>query len=430
MNNKTKKYLEKANKYFMPSLLHQYYEEPILVEDVNMEYMFDAEGNQYLDCFSGILVTNAGHCNPEITEKVAEQLERIQHVSTCFLTEAMVDLGEKLAEITPGNLQKSFIVNTGSEAVDGAINLARTYTQKENIVSLRHGYHGRTTTANAVTGVGSWRFIHPDPLGIHYAVNPYCYRCPLDKEYPSCDLACTVALEDTIKHACGGRVAGILIETIQGVGGYVIPPPGYFERIQKIAQKHEALLIIDEVQTGFGRTGKMFGIEHWNVEPDIICMAKGIANGFPMGAYIAKPKIADSFTAPSISTFGGNPVSSAATIANIDYLQQQKLWENAEEVGEYGLQKLKTIGENHDCVGEIRGKGLMIAIEIIKKNGSNREPGSQEAVNLMEHLKEEGVIAGKAGAHGSVVRFAPPLTISKEQMDKAVEAMDSSLAKL
>lgn len=428
--SKTKECLEKANKYFMPSLLHQYFDEPIVVEKAEMEYMYDAEGNKYLDCFSGILVTNSGHCNSEITERVIEQSKKVQHVSSCFLTKPMVELTEKLSNITPGKLQKSFLVNTGSEAIDGAINLARIHTGKENIVSLRHGYHGRTTTANAVTGVGSWRFIHSDPAGIHFAINPYCYRCPLDKEYPKCDLACVDHLEDVIKESCGGRVAGILIETIQGVGGYVIPPYEYFKRVKEVSDIYEALLIIDEVQTGFGRTGKMFGIEHWDVEPDIICMAKGIANGFPMGAYIAQPDVADSFTAPSISTFGGNPISSIATLANIEFIENNNLCDNAKEVGEYGIQKLREISMNYDFVGEIRGKGLMLALEILKKGTDKRKPGSEEAVQLMENLKDEGVIAGKAGVSGSVVRFAPPLTISKEQMDVAIKAMDKSLGRL
>ena len=428
--SETKQYLQDAEKYFMPSLMHQYFEEPLLIDKTEMEYMYDAEGNKYLDCFSGILVTNSGHCNPEITEKVIEQTKEIQHVSTVFLTRPMVELGKKLSEIAPGNLQKTFFVNSGSEAIDGAVNLARIHTGRDNIVSLRHGYHGRTTTANALTGVGSWRFIKSDPAGIHYATNPYCYRCPLDKEFPECDFSCVDALEDTIREACAGRVAGILIETIQGVGGYVVPPEGYFKRIKEVAEKYDALLIIDEVQTGFGRTGKMFGIEHYDFEPDIVCMAKGIANGFPMGAYIATPEVADSFTAPSISTYGGNPVSSVATLANIEYIEENDLAKNAQEVGDYAQEKLKEIADKYEYVGEVRGKGLMLAIEVLKKGGKEKEPGSEEAVQLMENLKAEGVIAGKAGTYGSVVRFAPPLTINKEQMDVALEAMDKSLSKL
>lgn len=426
MNSKIQRYREDAKKYLMPALQHQYFGDGSLVmERANMEYMYDLDGNEYLDCFSGILVTNCGHCNPDITERVVEQARKLQHTSSCYFNQPMIDLARKLGEITPGLLEQTYFVNSGSEAIEGAILLARHFTGNDIVIAMRHGYHGRSMLSNACTGIGVWRYVRPEPTAIHFAPNPNCYRCYFDKEYPGCDLRCIEALEDTIVEL-GGKVGAILMESILGVGGYVIPPKEYFKEVKALTEKYGIVLIIDEVQTGFARTGRMFAIEHWGIEPDIMTMGKGIANGFTMAAFITRPEIAKALSIPIYSTFGGNPVSSAAALATIEYIEDNDLIGNANKVGGYGMQRLMELKDKYRIIGDVRGMGLLLAIELVKDR-STKEPASEEAARLLVNLKENHVLSGRSGAYGNVVRFTPPLTMTAEQMDVAIDAMDRSL---
>ena len=282
--------LEKKKKYIMPCLAH-FYKEPRQFVKGDMQFLYDSEGRKYLDMFAGVSVMNCGHCNPEILENVVKQVQSLQHVCNIYLTENFVNLAEKLAEVTPGDLQKTFFCSTGTEANEGAMLLASIYTGNDEFISLRNGLHGRTKLTMSVTGIQMWR-TDPHPCGgIHFAPNAYCYRCPLGKKYPECDLACANAVEDLIKYSTSGHPAAMIAEPIQGNAGIVTPPKGYFKRVKEILEKYNALLIIDEVQTGFARTGKMFAIENFDVVPDIMTMAKALGNGAPISLHLPRLQI-------------------------------------------------------------------------------------------------------------------------------------------
>ncbi|PYV08043.1 MAG: aspartate aminotransferase family protein, partial [Acidobacteria bacterium] len=279
--------LEKQKTYLFPSIIN-YYSEPLVLERGKGLQLYDVDGREYLDFFGGILTVIAGHCNDRITDALVEQARRLQHVSTLFPTEAQVELAETLARITPGRLQKSFFTNSGTEANETAVLMARAYTGRHEVVALRHGYSGRSALAMSLTGNLAWRVGGPGLPGVVHAHNAYCYRCPFEKTYPDCDLICARDIEEMIRTASSGALAAFIAEPIQGVGGFVTPPREYFSIVAGIVRKYGGIFISDEVQTGFGRTGgKWFGIEHWGVEPDIITAAKGMANGAPVGATTA-----------------------------------------------------------------------------------------------------------------------------------------------
>lgn len=418
--------LKKQKEYLFPSIA-TYYKEPLVIERGEGCYVFGADGKKYLDFFGGILTVSVGHCNPKVTAKIKEQTDKLQHVSTLYPTENMVTLAEKLAEITPGRLQKSFFTNSGTEADETAVFLAQHFTQRQELIALRHGYSGRSMLAMSLTAHANWRHGGTHIAGIKHAMNPYCYRCPLGLEYPSCDIKCAQDIEELILTTTSGEIAGFLAEPIQGVGGFITPPKEYFEVAVPIIRKYGGVFICDEVQTGFGRTGKrMFGIEHWEVEPDILTCAKGMANGVPIGATIARTDIADSFTGLTISTFGGNPVSMAAALATIQTIEEENLAQNAHEVGGYLRSGLESLQEKYPCIGDIRGMGLMIGVEFV---GENKTPDAALVGRLFEETKREGALIGKGGLYGNVVRIAPPLTISKSEVDDFLRVMDAALAR-
>ena len=415
--------IDKKKKYIMPCLAH-FYKEPRQFVKGSMQYLYDSEGKKYLDCFAGVSVINCGHCNPEINTKVTEQVNTLQHVCNIYLTENFVNLAEKLAEVTPGDLQKSFFCSTGTEANEGAALLAQIYTGKSEFIALRNGLHGRTKLTMSLTGIGMWR-TDPNPVGgIHFAPNPYCYRCPLGKKYPECDLACANAVEDIIKTSTSGQPAAFIAESIQGNAGIVVPPKGYFKRIKEILSQYGALLIDDEVQTGFARTGKMFAIENFDVVPDIMSMAKALGNGAPISAFISTANIADTYTKPGASTLGGNPVSSTAGLAVLEYIEKHHLMENAKARGEQlrkGLQKLQ---KNHPIIGDIRGLGLMDGAEFVKPDGS---PAPEELDRVLEAMKDRGFIIGKNGIGRNVMAFQPPLVITEENINEVLNALETVL---
>jgi len=415
--------IEKKRQYIMPCLSHFYEKPPELVRG-SMQYLFDHTGKKYLDCFAGVSVINCGHCNPEITDKLCEQIQTLQHVCNIYLTEKFVQLAERLAAITPGELKKSFFCSTGTEANEGALLLAAIYTESNEYLALRGGLHGRTKLAMNLTGIGMWR-TDPHPVGgIHFAPNPYCYRCPLEKKYPSCDLACANAVEDIIKTATSGHPAAFIAETVQGNAGIVVPPKGYFKRLKEILVAYGALLIIDEVQTGFARTGKMFAIEHYGIIPDIMSMAKALGNGVPISAFIATSEIADVYTKPGASTLGGNPVSSAAGLAVLDYIESHDLMKNAEDRGEQLMNGLKELAAHHDVIGDVRGLGLMVGAEFIRSDGS---PYPELLDDVLEMMKDRGFLIGKNGLSRNVMAFQPPLVITRQDVDEIMNALEDVL---
>lgn len=415
--------IEKKKKYIMPCLAH-FYREPRQFVRGSMQYLYDSEGKQYLDCFAGVSVINCGHCNPEINAKVTEQVNTLQHVCNIYLTENFVNLAEKLAEVTPGSLQKSFFCSTGTEANEGAALLAQIYTGRNEFIALRNGLHGRTKLTMSLTGIGMWR-TDPNPVGgINFAPNPYCYRCPLGKKYPECDLACANAVEDIIKTATSGQPAAFIAESIQGNAGIVVPPKGYFKRVKEILSHYGALFIDDEVQTGFARTGKMFAIENFDVVPDIMSMAKALGNGAPISAFISTAEIADTYTRPGASTLGGNPVSSTAGLAVLEYIEEHKLMENANARGEQLRKGLKDLQQKHPIIGDIRGLGLMDGAEFVKPDGS---PAPEELDKVLEAMKDRGFIIGKNGIGRNVMAFQPPLVITEEDINEVLNALDMVL---
>ncbi|MBR1580208.1 MAG: aspartate aminotransferase family protein [Selenomonadaceae bacterium] len=412
--------VEKKRQYIMPCLGHFYKTPPQFVKG-DMQYLFDAEGKRYLDCYAGVSVINCGHCNRAIVDRMIDQMRELQHVCNIYLTENFVRLAERLARVTPGRLQKSFFCSTGTEANEGALLLATLYTKSSEFIALESGLHGRTKLTMSLTGIGMWR-TDPNPVGgINFAPNPYCYRCPLGKKYPSCDLECANRIERLIKSSTSGRPAALIAESIQGNAGIVVPPEGWFARVKEILSRYGALLIVDEVQTGFARSGKMFAIENFNVEPDIMSVAKALGNGQPISAFISRAEIADVYTRPGASTLGGNPVSSTAGLAVLDYIEEHDLCGAARTRGDQLMSGLRRLQSTHGIIGDVRGLGLMVGAEFIRSDGS---PAPDELDTTIEALKDRGFIVGKNGVGRNVLAFQPPLVISEQDIDDVLNALD------
>jgi 4-aminobutyrate aminotransferase-like enzyme len=416
----------KQKEYIFPSVT-TYYSDPLPMDRGAMQHVWDVEGKKYLDFFGGIVTISVGHCNPRVTSRSKAQIDRLQHVSTCFPNEPMVTLAEKLAQITPGALKKSYFTNSGTEANETAIQIARMHTGNFEVVALRHGYSGRSSLARGLNGMSTWRRSTIE-VGIVHAMNPYCYRCPLGLKYPDCEVACAKDIENTIQFSTSGRIAAFLAEPIQGVAGFVTPPKEYFKMAFSIVKQYGGDFVADEVQTGWGRTGhKWFGIEHWEVEPDMITAAKGMGNGVPIGLTVAKPEIADSFQGLTISTFGGNPVTCATAKAVIDVIEEDDLRTNAAVVGGYFRKKLEELQQKHPLIGDVRGMGLMQALELVEDR-TTKQPSPAGTNALMEEARKRGLLIGKGGFHGNVIRMSPPLNISKADVDEAVRILDESFA--
>jgi 4-aminobutyrate aminotransferase-like enzyme len=416
-----------AQKEFLfPSVFH-YYKEPLVVTRAKDQYVWDADGNQYLDFFGGIVTVSVGHCNEQVNAKVHAQMDTLQHVSTVFATEPQVALAKKIASITPGGeLTKSFFTNSGTEANETAMLTARCYTGNTEIVALRHSYHGRSAATMAITGQGAWK-LGPPQAGIVHAHNAYCYRCPLGLTYPNCEVQCAKDVEDLIRSTTSGRVAGIIAEPIQGVGGFITPPKEYFPIVENIVRNHGGLFISDEVQTAWGRTGgKWFGIEHWGVTPDIITSAKGLGNGAPIGLTVAKAAVADAVKGLTISTFGGNPVTTTQAKAVLDLIEEQNLMQNCADVGGYLRGRLEELKDKHEIIGDVRGMGLMQAVELVEDRQS-KKPAAAATVAVMEAARENKLLIGKGGMFGNVLRVTPPMNIGRTDVDQFIEILDASL---
>jgi 4-aminobutyrate aminotransferase-like enzyme len=417
----------RKHKEFLFPAVATYYEEPLALVRGEGEYVWDDAGNRYLDCFGGVLTVSVGHANPKVNEAIINQVQTLAHTSTLYTNKPQSDLAEKLHQITPGRLKKSFFTSTGTEADDTAIMAAKLHTGRHEIVVLRHSYSGRSATALSAVGHSTWRQLPAQVAGIVHARAPYCYRCPLKLSYPECGLACAEDIEDVIMTTTTGEIAAFMAEPILGVGGFIVPPPGYFERAVEITRRHGGLFIADEVQTGWGRTGdKWFGIEHWGVEPDIITSAKGMGNGVPIGMTTATPEVADSYPGLTFSTFGGNPVSTAAALAVIKVIEDEDLRSNAATVGAYFREKLEGLKEKYPVVGDVRGMGLMQALEFVKDR-ETKEPHPQAVLRVFEETKRRGVLIGKGGLYANVIRTGVMLNSSKDTIDELVAALDAAL---
>ncbi|HEY8186106.1 MAG TPA: aspartate aminotransferase family protein [Pyrinomonadaceae bacterium] len=420
----------RKHKEFLFPAVATYYEEPVALVRGEGFHVWDDQGKKYLDCFGGVLTVSVGHANPKVTEAIINQVKTLQHTSTLYANQPQSDLAEKLHQITPGRLKKSFFTNSGTEADDTAVHAAKLATGRHEIVVLRHSYSGRSATSLSAMGHAPWRPLPAQVAGFVHARAPYCYRCPFKLTYPECGLACANDIEELIMTTTTGEIAAFMAEPILGVGGFIVPPPGYFERAVEITRQHGGLFIADEVQTAWGRTGdKWFGIEHWNVEPDIITSAKGLGNGVPVGITVATPEVADKFPGLTFSTFGGNPVSMAAALAVIRVIEEEDLKKNAAVVGAYFRQRLEELKDKHPVIGDVRGMGLMQGLELVKDR-ETKKPAPQAVARVLEETKRRSVLIGKGGLYGNVIRTGLMLNSSNDHVDQLIEALDASLASL
>jgi 4-aminobutyrate aminotransferase / (S)-3-amino-2-methylpropionate transaminase / 5-aminovalerate transaminase len=422
--------IEKYKKFVNISMLDKV--QPVVIERAKNAVITGVDGKDFIDCFAGISVVNSGHCNEKIITAAKAQMDKLVHCcSYIYYSQPTADLAEKLAEITPGRLQKSFFGSGGAEDNEGALRLAKQFTKKTEFISLQASFHGRSYATLSITGnQGRKKNAGPYMVGCTFLPAPYCYRCFYEMEPATCRMKCARALEDIIRFNTYNNVAAFIAEPVMGEGGIITPPDDYFLEIDKILKKYGILLFIDEVQSGFGRTGKMFAIEHFGVEPDIMTMAKGIAAGFPLSAFIAREEIADSFTpGDHLSTFGGNPVSCAAALANIEFMKEQKLPENALDKGEWLKSAFRELQAKHGKIGEIRGKGLMIGIEMVSDTQS-KTPAAAAATRIRDICLEEGLLIGQGGVFGNVLRIQPPLVISQSQMQDIVKILDLAIGRV
>jgi 4-aminobutyrate aminotransferase-like enzyme len=409
--------------------LGTYYKEPLPFLRGEGKWLFGADGKKYLDFFGGILTVSLGHCDPRVVGAIEKQARTLQHVSTLFPTLPIIELAEQLAGLFPGDKPaKCFFTNSGTEANETAILTARVHTQRTEVIALRHGYHGRSMLSMSLTGHAPWRLGAVNDPAIRHAMAPYCYRCPLKLKPENCGTACAQDVEEVIKTTTSGRPAAFIGEPILGVGGFITPPREYWPIVADTVKRHEGVFISDEVQTGWGRTGgKWFGIEQYGVKPDIIVAAKSLGNGHPIGATVVRAPIADSFKGLTIATFGGNPVTMAAAKAVVDAIAADRLMDNAATVGGHLRSRLDAFTEKHETVGEVRGMGLMQGIELVKDKQS-KDPAPNVAAATMEAAKDRGLIIGKGGLYGNVLRISPALNVTREDADQAADIIDQALA--
>lgn len=402
-----------------------YYDEPLVLEEAEGVRVRDVEGREYLDFFAGILTTSIGHCHPSVSARVEEQVRRLGHTSTLYVTEPQIEVAGRLAELSPDGLERAAFTNSGTEAVETAIMAACLYTGRREIVALRHAYSGRSLLATSITAHASWRPLSTSVAGIKHARAPYAYRSPLGPDAPESEQTDFFIddLVEVIETTTSGRPAGLIVEPIQGVGGFIVPTRGYLRRAAEVIRSYGGVFICDEVQTGFGRTGgRWFGCEHEGVEPDIMIMAKGIANGFPVGATLARDEVADAWTRLSISTYGGNPVAMAAAAATLDVMVEEDVPARSAERGGQVRTALEALQEEHPWIGEVRGRGLMQAMEIVEDPAS-REPDPDRTRRLLEAAREEGLLVGVGGLSGHVIRLGPSMLITEEETREAMDRL-------
>ena len=418
----------RKHKQFLWPAATMYYQEPIALDRGEGNYVYDDQGKRYLDAFGGVLTVSVGHANPKVVEAIVNQVRKISHTSTLYASKPAGDLAEKLASIAPPGLTKTFFTSSGTEANETAMNAARHATGRMELVVLRHSYSGRSAQTLTACGQSGWKKLPPMVAGIHHAHAPYCYRCKFGAAGPhACGLECAEDIEELIQTETTGEIAAFMAETIIGSGGFLVPPPGYFERAAAIARKYGGLFICDEVQTAWGRTGgKMFGIQHWDVTPDIMVSAKGMGNGTPVAMTMATDDVAAKYPGITFATFGGNPVSMAAASSVLQVIEEQSLLENCRVVGGYLGERFAALKEKHPIVGDARGKGMMQALELVKDR-KTKEPNGAAVLTVFEETKKRGVLIGRGGVWGNVIRTGLMLNAGKDQVDELVEAVDAGL---
>lgn len=419
--------LLRRHRAVLPEWLALYYDDPIEIVSGSGRHVTDGQGRTYLDFFAGILTNAIGYDIPEISDAIRAQVDTgVLHTSTLYLIRRQVELAERMAELSSIPDAKVFFTNSGTEANEAALLLASQYRNSNQVLALRNSYHGRAFATTGVTGNRGWSASSLSPLKVSYVYGGYRYRDAFancsDEEYVD---ACVADLRDVLTTTTAGDVAALIAEPIQGVGGFNVPPDGMFGAFKEVLDEHGILLISDEVQTGWGRTGEHFwGIDAHGVTPDIMTFAKGVGNGLAMGGVIARADVMDCLDAKSISTFGGNPLAAAGAKATLDYLVSNELQTNAAKLGDRVLAGLRDIAGRHPLVGDVRGKGLMIGVELVRPDGS---PDAAAATRAMAETKSRGLLIGKGGLYGNVLRLAPPMTLTGEEADQAVAILGESL---
>ena len=424
---KARELVVRDERFVSPSYTRYY---PLVVESATDCIVKDVDGNEYIDLNSGIACMNVGNTHPRVVEAIKGQCDRFLHYSnTDFYYKEVITLAEKLAGIVPGEFEKkTYFGNSGTEAVEAAIKLARWHTRKPQFIGFIDAFHGRTMGSLAFTASKPAQRRHFSPFmpGVAHVPYPNCYRCPFKLEKPECNYWCADFIDEQVlqKYMPAEDVAAILFEPIQGEGGYIVPPDEFFQKLKKIADKYDLLLIDDEVQSGIGRTGKWFAIEHWGVEPDIVCSSKALASGLPIGATIANAKIMDWTSGSHASTFGGNPLSCAAANAVLDIIKEQQLLDNANKQGTFAMKRLNELKETNSTVGDVRGKGLMIGVELVEDK-ETKKPSHQKAVEVMLRSWKRGVAVVTCGV--STLRIVPPLTIQTDMLGAALDIVEDTI---
>jgi len=428
-NITTKETIELQNKYLMKSV--EAWNDKVFIKGKGVT-VIDIEGNEYLDCFSGVSAMNIGHAHPKVAEAVCDQMRKITHLSTLYRTVPMPVLARKLSGIAPMDKGKAkiFFCNSGTEANEHALTLSRIATKKFEMIGLQNGFYGRGGMTMGLTGMGTWRTgLGPFMPGTLHLPMYHCYRCPLGHRDPGkCGMACANYLKTLLKAETCNRVGAVIVEAIQGIGGIISAPKDYFKVLKPILDENGILLIVDEVQTGMGRTGKWWGIENYDVEPDIITSAKALGGGLPIGAVIAKHKIADLFPGPDFSTFGGNPVSCRAAIATLEIIEEENLMENATKVGKYLKDGLIEMSKTHPYLDDVQGLGLMIGAEIVSDK-NNRTPASNEILEtILNEMLKQNILIGRGGFYYNRIRFQPPLSFTIKEADRVLCAFGKALS--
>lgn len=427
---KAKEIIKRDQEILSPSYTRS---EPLVGKEGWGSYVKDQDDNVFLDLSSGMFVLNYGYSNPKITETVKEQIDKLSHFAgTHYYYELQLELAEKLAEITPGETDKRvFFSNSGAEAVEAAFKMVRWHTRRPRMISYRGAFHGRTMGALSLSsGKAQHRkFFSPLIPGVSFMPYPYCYRCPFKEEYPDCDFSCVEYIKDSLKKDIPPEeVAAVIVEPIQGNSGYITPPPEYYPMVKEMCEEHDWIFISDEIQTGLGRSGEMFSIEHWNVEPDIVCTAKALSGGtVPMGATIAKEEIMDWEPDSHASTFGGNLLGCSAALAGLEMIENENLVKKSKEKGKLVQKRLEEIKEEHDLVGNVRGMGLLRALELVK-DPKSKEPAVEKRDEVIEKTLNKGIIIFPGGR--STIRLAPPLTIKKEELELGLNALEESISEV
>ena len=425
--SRTRDVLALHRRYLFPAVHPYFGDDALVVDRAKGHTVWDVEGRAYLDFFGGVLTVSVGHANDEVNARVVEQLGRVQHTSTLYVNEVMVRLAEKVASLTPGRLQKCFFTSSGSEANETAVTAARMATGHRTVVTLRHAYAGRTLEAMSLTAHGPWRLGGTFDGDVRHVRSPYAYRAPVGLSEEALVDLCIQDLEETLATTTDGKIAAFMAEPIQGVGGFVVLPRDYLRRVEPIVREAGGVMIIDEVQTGWGRTGESWcAVEHWGVTPDIMTFAKGMANGAPIGCTIATPEVADALVGTTFSTFGGNPVSMAAALATLEFIERHDLPGNAHRQGLRLRTRLEDATAPFAFVGDVRGMGLMQALEIVAPDGTKApDPGRADA--LLTAARQRGLLIGKGGLYNNVIRIAPHLTVDAKEIDQGVDLLTQAL---